>query len=95
MNAVTNIQNKTVAGDFLTARVTVTFSRSLLYGIRLMQLEHAEHRLRLLKHWGRGFKSHSRHGCLCAFILGLYFCIGRSCDGLIPRARSPTDCVYD
>jgi hypothetical protein len=27
--------------------------------------------LRPLKHWGRGFKSHSRHGCLYAFILCL------------------------
>jgi hypothetical protein len=28
-------------------------------------------RLRPLKHWDRGFQSHSRHGCLCAFILCL------------------------
>jgi hypothetical protein len=27
--------------------------------------------LRQLKHWDRGFESHSRHGCLCAFILCL------------------------
>jgi hypothetical protein len=27
--------------------------------------------LRSLKHWGRGFETHSRHGCLCAFILCL------------------------
>jgi hypothetical protein len=26
-------------------------------------------RLRPLEHWDRGFESHSRHGCLCAFIL--------------------------
>jgi hypothetical protein len=25
--------------------------------------------LRPLEHWDRGFESHSRHGCLCAFIL--------------------------
>jgi hypothetical protein len=28
-------------------------------------------RLLPLKHWQRGFESHSRHGCLCAFILCL------------------------
>jgi hypothetical protein len=28
--------------------------------------------LRPLKHWDRGFESHSRHGCLCTFIL--YLC---------------------
>jgi hypothetical protein len=27
--------------------------------------------LRLLERWYRGFESHSRHGCLCAFILCL------------------------
>jgi hypothetical protein len=25
--------------------------------------------LRQLEHWDCGFESHSRHGCLCAFIL--------------------------
>jgi hypothetical protein len=29
-------------------------------------------RLRPLKHWNRGFESHSWHGCLCTFIL----CVG-------------------
>jgi hypothetical protein len=28
-------------------------------------------RLRPLEHWDRGFESHSRHGYLYAFILGL------------------------
>jgi hypothetical protein len=28
-------------------------------------------RLRPLEHWDRGFESHLRHGCLCAFILCL------------------------
>jgi hypothetical protein len=28
--------------------------------------------LRPLEHWDRGFESHSRHGCLCAFTLRLY-----------------------
>jgi hypothetical protein len=27
--------------------------------------------LRPLENWGRGFESHYRHGCLCAFILSL------------------------
>jgi hypothetical protein len=26
---------------------------------------------RPLEHWGRGFEFHSRHGCLCAFVLCL------------------------
>jgi hypothetical protein len=47
------------------------------------------------KHWDRGFESHSRHGCLCAFILCLCcpVCRWRPCEWLIPRPRSPTDCV--
>jgi hypothetical protein len=32
--------------------------------------------LRQLKHWDRGFKSHSRDGCLCAFILLMLNCVG-------------------
>jgi hypothetical protein len=32
--------------------------------------------LRPHKHWGRGFKSHSRHGCLFAFILFVFSCVG-------------------
>jgi hypothetical protein len=48
-----------------------------------------------LKHCDRGFESHLRHGCLCAFILCLCcsVCRLRPCVGLIPRPRSPTDCV--
>jgi hypothetical protein len=44
-----------------------------------------------------GFESHSRHGCLCAFILRLCrsVCRQRPCDGLIPLPRSPTYCVWD
>jgi hypothetical protein len=51
--------------------------------------------LRSLEHWDRGFESHSRHGCLCAFILCLCcsVCRQRPCDGLIPPPRSPTDSV--
>jgi hypothetical protein len=46
-------------------------------------------RLRLLEHCDRGFESHSRHECLCAFILCLccFVCRQRACDGLIPRPR--------
>jgi hypothetical protein len=50
-----------------------------------------DHSGRALEHWDRGFESHSRHGCLSAFILCL--CCPRKlrlCDGLIPRERSPT-----
>jgi hypothetical protein len=28
-----------------------------------------------LEHWGRGFEFHLRHGCLCAFILFVLFCV--------------------
>jgi hypothetical protein len=28
-----------------------------------------------LKRWDRGFESHSRHGCLYAFILFVFFCV--------------------
>jgi hypothetical protein len=47
--------------------------------------------------WDRGFKSHSRHGCLCAFILCLLcsVCRQRPCGGLIPRLRSPIHYVYN
>jgi hypothetical protein len=38
-----------------------------------------ENCLRPLKHWDRGFESHSRHGCLCAFILCfVLFCVWRA-----------------
>jgi hypothetical protein len=42
-----------------------------------------------------GFKFHLRHGCLCAFILCLCCPVSRQtpCDVLIPRPKSPTDCV--
>jgi hypothetical protein len=33
--------------------------------------------LRPLKHWDRDFESHSSHGCLFAFILGLFCSVGR------------------
>jgi hypothetical protein len=32
-------------------------------------------RLRPREKWGRDFESHSRHGCLCAFILFVLFCV--------------------
>jgi hypothetical protein len=46
--------------------------------------------LRSLERWDRGFESHSRHGCLCAFILCLNcpVCRQRPCDGLITRPRA-------
>jgi hypothetical protein len=31
--------------------------------------------LRSLERWDRGFESHSRHGCLCALILSVLFCV--------------------
>jgi hypothetical protein len=43
-------------------------------------------RLRPLEHWNRGFESHSRHGCLCAFILFLLFCVW---VGPLRRAHPP------
>jgi hypothetical protein len=49
--------------------------------------------LRSLEHWDLGFDFHSRHGCLCEFILCLCcsVCIKRPCDRLIPRPRRPTE----
>jgi hypothetical protein len=51
--------------------------------------------LRSLGHSDVGFESHSRHRCLCAFILCLYCSVCRypPCDGHIPRPRSPIVCV--
>jgi hypothetical protein len=51
--------------------------------------------LRSLGRWDRGFGSHSRHGCLSAFILCSCcpVCRQRPCEGLITRLRSPTVCV--
>jgi hypothetical protein len=53
-------------------------------------------RLRSLEHWDRGSESHSRHGCLCAFILFVFCVYVVALDGLIPPPgpRSPTDCIY-
>jgi hypothetical protein len=49
-----------------------------------------------LERLDRGFECHSRHGCLCAFILRLFCCVCSwlPCDGLIPRPRSHNECVY-
>jgi hypothetical protein len=33
-------------------------------------------RLRSLEHWDRGFESHSRHGCMCTFILCMLLRVG-------------------
>jgi hypothetical protein len=33
-------------------------------------------RLRTLEHWDRGFESHSRYGCLFAFILRVVLRVG-------------------
>jgi hypothetical protein len=51
--------------------------------------------LRWLESWDRGFESHSRHKCLCAFILCLCCPVYRQrpCDWLITRPRSPTVCM--
>jgi hypothetical protein len=52
---------------------------------------------RSLERWNRGFESHSRHGCLyCVRLFRVFWCCVyryRPCNGLIPRSRSPTDCV--
>jgi hypothetical protein len=41
---------------------------------------------RPLQHWDRGFESHSRHGCLCAFIL----CVGSG----LATADAPSEESY-
>jgi hypothetical protein len=38
-------------------------------------------RLLPLEHWVHEFESHSRHGCLCAFIVCIVVCVG---SGLAP-----------
>jgi hypothetical protein len=46
--------------------------------------------LRSLERWDRGFESHSRHGCLCAFIL----CVGRGlATGWSPSKESYRLCI--
>jgi hypothetical protein len=51
--------------------------------------------LRPLELWDCGFESHSRHACLCTFILCLCCSVCRQLpyDVLIPRLSSPTVCV--
>jgi hypothetical protein len=52
--------------------------------------------LRPLKHWDRGFESHSRHECLYCmrlFCACAVLCV--PCDVTIPRPRSPPDYVND
>jgi hypothetical protein len=46
-------------------------------------------RLRPLEHLDHGFESHSSHGCLCAFILCLFYsiCRSRPCDGADPLSK--------
>jgi hypothetical protein len=67
--------------------LTADHSSRAIYGMN---------RLHPLKHWDRGFESHSRHACLCAIILCSCYsvCRQRPSNGLIPRLRSPTDCVW-
>jgi hypothetical protein len=48
------------------------------------------HCIRPLKHLGRGFESHSRHGCICQ-CCNYVPCRQRPCRGLIPRPGSHTD----
>jgi hypothetical protein len=49
--------------------------------------------LRLLKHWGHGFESHSRHGCLsvCVYIVFVLSYVG---SGLAMRADLPSKESY-
>jgi hypothetical protein len=49
--------------------------------------------LRSLEHWYSGFESHSRHGCLRLICVCGVMCSLLPYDGLIPRPRSPTDCL--
>jgi hypothetical protein len=46
-------------------------------------------RLRSLERWDRGSESHSRHGCLCAFILFVVLCVGSG----LATGRSPVQGV--
>jgi hypothetical protein len=69
--------------SFTSHSASVTFYHPNLYHILIALLTvsvltHADHSgravygmkcLRSLEHWDRGFESHSRHGCLSAFIL--------------------------
>jgi hypothetical protein len=56
-----------------------TFEESKLIGPTLLDDVRAVEgmsRLRLLKHWDRGFESHSRRGCLYAFFsVFVLFCV--------------------
>jgi hypothetical protein len=54
--------------------VTDLEADNIWYVNRLGRLAWGMNCLRPLKHWDRGIESHSRHGCLFAFIL----CVGRS-----------------
>lgn len=51
--------------------------------------------LRPLKHWDRGFESHSKNGYLCGCIPCSSVCSYNPCDGLTLRPGSITDCVQD
>jgi hypothetical protein len=52
--------------------------------------------IRPLENWNRGFESHLRHGCLCAFILVVLSLVQvAALRLLIPSPRVPTDYVKD
>jgi hypothetical protein len=61
-----------------------------------MQYDTGEYYLGSLGCRGHMFESYSRHGCLCVcvrlFHVYVVLCRYRSCDELITRPRSPTEC---
>jgi hypothetical protein len=54
--------------SFSSSRTPYPIYHSIQYSNRLCPLGH----------WDRGFKSHSKHGCLCAFFLFVLSCLGSS-----------------
>jgi hypothetical protein len=58
-----------------------------------LNMEYADHSGRevLLERWDRGFESHSRRGCLGAFMLCL--CCSVSLRRADPCPWSPTECI--
>jgi hypothetical protein len=47
----------------------------LLFSFKPIKLVARSKALTVFKHWGCEFESHSRHGCLSAFILFVLFCV--------------------
>jgi hypothetical protein len=84
-------RRKSGRGVKLTAHLRRRMVELHLYFSRSQWLLGLMNRLHPLEHWGRGFESHLRHGCLCVrlFCVCVVLCVGSG----LPTGWSPVQGV--